>query len=332
MKKAFILLFTILAFDLTGYSGGCANGLDRLLENREINFKEDPTIFASSVSSPSNQAKGMYLDGSPPQAGFTLSQQIICVGSCIQFTDISTSQSPIIQWNWTLSGGEAIGELNPEESTQQNPEVCYAESGSFWAILAVTNLDGLVGVDSMLITVDPCIGPIVADFGVSDTVICAGSCVDFQNQSLGFQTNYTWIFGGINQVSGEENPQDICYPEPGVYDVTLIVENGVDLPTQITKPAYITVHPCLFNSENSATHKIEIYPNPAQDFVRIILTQNAKAERMIAFSKEGKEIKNLAVTENQFIMNLNNWPRGVYVLRLFDENGNAVAQTKLLKQ
>lgn len=127
----------------------------------------------------------MYLDGSPPQAGFTLSQQIICVGSCIQFTDISTSQNPIIQWNWTLSGGEAIGELNPEESTQQNPEVCYAESGSFWAILAVTNLDGLVGVDSMLITVDPCIGPIVADFGVSDTVICAGSCVDFSKPIIG---------------------------------------------------------------------------------------------------------------------------------------------------
>lgn len=181
-----------------------------------------------------------------PEISFTVSQQVICVGTCVQFMNSSTSSSPITEWNWTLPGGQAVGEDEPGVSGQENPEVCYDIAGSYWAVLSATDSEGpSARPDSILMVVDDCTGPIVPNFGASDTLICAGDCVDFQNQSLGFQTNYTWIFGGINQSSTEVNPQVICYDSPGSYDVTLIVENGIEVPQQIVKTDYITVENCL---------------------------------------------------------------------------------------
>ena len=186
------------------------------------------------------------LDCTGPEISFSVSQQVFCVGTCVQFTDESTSSSPITEWNWTLLGGQAVGEIEPGVSTQQNPEVCYDASGTYWAVLSATDAQGpTVRPDSILITVDDCTGPIEANFAASDTLICAGDCVDFQNQSLGFQTNYTWIFGGINQSSTEANPEVICYETPGSYDVTLIVENGIDVPEQVVKTDYIVVENCI---------------------------------------------------------------------------------------
>lgn len=186
------------------------------------------------------------LDCTGPEIDFTVSQEVICVGECIQFASASSSENPIIEWAWALPGGQAIGEVDPGVSSQQNPVVCYDTPGSFWAVLSATDTEGPTAMpDSILITVDPCTGPIVPDFGASDTIICVGDCVNFQNQSLGFQTDYSWIFGGINQSSNEENPQVICYSTPGTYDVTLIVSNGIEAPSSIVKTDFITVENCL---------------------------------------------------------------------------------------
>ncbi|MCH2214653.1 MAG: PKD domain-containing protein [Flavobacteriales bacterium] len=182
-----------------------------------------------------------------PEVAFSVSQQVICQGDCIQFTDESTSGTEIIEWNWTFDGGQAEGEEIPEVSTQENPKVCYNLAGSYWAVLSATDLEGPTSrPDSILITVDPCAGPPQADFAASDTVICRGDCVDFQNQSLGFQQEYLWTFPGSNTlVSTDENPSVICYEIPGEYNVTLVVTNEVDIPDDETKIAYITVENCV---------------------------------------------------------------------------------------
>ena len=188
------------------------------------------------------------LDCSGPDIAFSVSQQTFCVGSCVQFTDQSTTNSTITAWNWTLPGGQAEGEEEPGVSTQQNPLVCYDVAGSYWAVLSATDAEGpSAQLDSLLITVDPCQGPPQANFAASDSVICPGDCIDFQNQSLGLQTEYTWVFGGIVQSSTDENPQTICYDAPGFYDVTLVVSNGVDVPSQIVKTDFIEVQENCLN-------------------------------------------------------------------------------------
>lgn len=68
--------------------------------------------------------------------------------------------------------------------------------------------------------------PPVAQFGISDTIICAGECINFINTSYSGPNNYTWWFAGASTpTSTSINPTNICYPAPGTYDVVLVADN-----------------------------------------------------------------------------------------------------------
>lgn len=81
----------------------------------------------------------------------------------------------------------------------------------------------------------------VAGFTASDSIICAGDCISFTNQSTGAPTSQTWSFTGAATASSpQQNPINICYNTAGTYAVTLIVNNGNGADTT-TKINYITV-------------------------------------------------------------------------------------------
>jgi len=76
----------------------------------------------------------------------------------------------------------------------------------------------------------------------SPSFMCPGTCVDFTN--LSFQaTSYQWSFPGASpDTSSVANPQNICYPNPGSYDVRLIASNANGSDTLLLTN-YITVYP-----------------------------------------------------------------------------------------
>ncbi|MFO7789978.1 MAG: C25 family cysteine peptidase [Bacteroidales bacterium] len=75
-------------------------------------------------------------------------------------------------------------------------------------------------------------GPIEADFEPSETEIDIGDCIDFQDQSTGGPTSWSWTFDGATPgTSTDQNPTDICYDAPGVYDVILEIGDGTDTDT-----------------------------------------------------------------------------------------------------
>jgi PKD repeat protein len=66
----------------------------------------------------------------------------------------------------------------------------------------------------------------VAAFSVSDSSVCANTCVDFTDLSSGNPTSWFWIFSGATpSFSTSQNPTAVCYNSPGNYPVSLIV-NG----------------------------------------------------------------------------------------------------------
>ena len=82
-------------------------------------------------------------------------------------------------------------------------------------------------IDEFLITASVNAPAPVAAFSVSDSTICAGSCVDFTDLTSNSPSSWFWIFpGGTTSFSTQQNPAGICYNTPGTYDVTLIVENA----------------------------------------------------------------------------------------------------------
>jgi gliding motility-associated-like protein len=82
---------------------------------------------------------------------------------------------------------------------------------------------------------------LVADFSADNTVLdCNSNCINFTDLSTGgTPTLYQWSFpGAVPATSTSSTPTNICYAADGVYDVTLIVSDGIDTDT-LTKTAYI---------------------------------------------------------------------------------------------
>jgi PKD repeat protein len=82
----------------------------------------------------------------------------------------------------------------------------------------------------------------VAALEAGDSSICTKSCISFINASVSVDS-WQWTFeGGSPSESSDENPENICYNTPGVYDVTLIAGNGNAADT-LTLIDFITVFP-----------------------------------------------------------------------------------------
>lgn len=81
---------------------------------------------------------------------------------------------------------------------------------------------------------------ITADFSADNQNVCAGSTVNFTDQSTGGPTSWSWTFtGGTPSISNSQNPA-ITYNTPGTYAVSLTADNGSTNDTE-TINSYITV-------------------------------------------------------------------------------------------
>ena len=80
-------------------------------------------------------------------------------------------------------------------------------------------------------------------FAASVTTICEKFCMEFFDQTNHNPTSWQWNFlGGDPSTSTDQNPTNICYNSPGMYDVTLITTNANGNDT-LTLYNYITVYP-----------------------------------------------------------------------------------------
>jgi len=158
-----------------------------------------------------------------PIANFAASLTNICTGDCISFTDLSTSSASggITSWQWSFTGA------NTTTSTQQNPtNICYSTAGSYQVMLTVTDANGVDDTTMVnYINVTSCTLP-TASFGISDSTICAGNCINFTDMSTG-ATSWLWTFnGGTPSSSTNQNPTNICFNTDSNYIVKLVVNNS----------------------------------------------------------------------------------------------------------
>lgn len=92
-----------------------------------------------------------------------------------------------------------------------------------------------------VIDVIPLAAP-VAEFTVSDSMVCEGSGTNFTDESINGPSSWLWTFeGGNPETSTEQNPSGVIYNTNGVFDVTLEVTNSTGS-NQITKSDFITVN------------------------------------------------------------------------------------------
>ena len=89
----------------------------------------------------------------------------------------------------------------------------------------------LFGPRSSLLTSQGCVAPVitppVVSFFANTTNICKNACVSFTDNSTNNPTSWNWSFpGGTPSSSINQNPSNICYNNPGTYNVTLTATNA----------------------------------------------------------------------------------------------------------
>ena len=170
-----------------------------------------------------------YITALGIRPGFSGVPTIGCRPMSVAFTDTSTCfLGTITAWAWDLGTGDS--------SFLQNPAYTYDTTGTFTVKVRMTDSNGCVSyrIKTNYITVQK---PF-ADFD-SDTAVCPGEAVSFQNLSGGGYATSLWNFGD-GFTSTDANPVH-AYGSSGVYDVTLVVTTAIGCKDTLFVPNFMNV-------------------------------------------------------------------------------------------
>lgn len=143
----------------------------------------------------------------PPTASFTFSETDICSGDMISFTDASLGAAP--GWSWSFPGG------SPATSTDPDPVVTYATSGSYTATLTVGNS---FGSDPFSATVPVVILPNRIDISITLDDYPGETSWTITNDATGLDVVGGGPYSGLNP--GSTVSEHVCL-DHGCYTFTI---------------------------------------------------------------------------------------------------------------
>lgn len=157
----------------------------------------------------------------PPVVDFSPDINSSCTApATVNFTNnTQTNGASNPTYSWSFPGG------TPATSNAANPPaVTYNAPGQYDVTLIVTSTNactdtlyqpGLIGI-----------GGVVADYTLTDSVICLGDTITFTNQSTGGVASIEWNFGETPGTNSTANTVSYVYSTPGQYTVTLRANNS----------------------------------------------------------------------------------------------------------
>ena len=145
-----------------------------------------------------------------PGTEFQVSDNQLCIGEIVQFTDLSMGA---VEWEWNFGQGTI--------STSQNPTFSFEQAGNY--VITLFSQDTLGCSAFYTIPLPITVFPFPrAEFAVNDTSNCAPLLINAINNSLG-AVSYFWDFGN-GETSTDVNPT-VNYNEAGEFSIQLVVTN-----------------------------------------------------------------------------------------------------------
>lgn len=169
---------------------------------------------------------------SAPTPAFTVSDDVICAGSYVDFFSTSVPAPVSVSWDFN---GDGV-----EDATGNQASWNYGQPGIFSPTITATYSANCTGsYSSTNIDVLPALN---TSFTSTETVSCAFPFqVDFTNTSTGTGfTGFSWLVDGVQQGTGVDF--SYTFDSQGTYDVGLVVETAQCVDTVLLSD-YVTIQP-----------------------------------------------------------------------------------------
>ena len=131
--------------------------------------------------------------------------------------------------------------------------------------------------------------------------------------------NYQWINCSINQAIAGETNQTFTPTESGSYAVAITTDNC----SQTSECNEVNI-----TGINEISTEISIYPNPTNGLVNVNSDNNI--EKIIISNVSGKVIKEININSNNYIIDLINQTKGVYIISII--TNNSVITEQVIKE
>jgi len=168
-----------------------------------------------------------------------------------------------------------------------------------------------------------------------DTALVPQSNYRIYSGTGGEYTNYKWFRNGELILESPDadslHLEDISYADTGIYTCQAN-SSLIYFLNLYRRPVHITIDTSGVNIDHfSVNNKIELYPNPASEFVWIDLPDNSKIIDLKIIDMNGKSIfsrESLCLTYHKTMINVAGIKPGIYILQAQTENSNYT--TKLI--
>ncbi|MBI4649631.1 MAG: PKD domain-containing protein, partial [Bacteroidia bacterium] len=208
----------------------------------------------------------------PPQADFYALQTTIQVGNTTQFYDLSYGAPQ--SWHWIFEGA------TPSFGFTQNATALYNTLGDYDVTLIVWNplgYDTLIKHDYIhVVDTNATLAQPIVEFTASQRLIFSGTPIYFTDLSENTPTSWYWTFevgSGVGDIvySTDQNPANITYNTPGLFDVKLVASNshGSD---SLTKTQYIVVADTVWPDPRGYCDTITNFIGPISSFYHLQYT------------------------------------------------------------
>ncbi|CAN5586978.1 hypothetical protein BH11BAC1_BH11BAC1_12730 [soil metagenome] len=242
-----------------------------------------------------------------PVPDFNSTNQSLCVGDCIDYTDLSTGT--VQTYSWNFQGG------TPLNSSDQNPlNVCYNVAGSFNTTLTVTNGActnsnthvGYINVNQPAI-------PVITANG--DTLL--------STPALTYQW-YEVTTGAI----GAGIFQFYVAATGGNYYVCITDAFGCSACSDTVHVDQEGVH------EIGLSNAFSVYPNPAKDNIVISNSVKISQSTMRFEDATGRLVKEASISfhNGNATISIEDLAKGSYTLQLVDDKKKIIFSTPVIKQ
>ncbi len=168
----------------------------------------------------------------------------------------------------------------------------------------------------------------VANFEADTTHIRMGENIHFTDLTANNPTSWAWTFeGGTPTFSSLQNPV-IIYEEPGIYDVTLIVQNQFGSDTKII-PDYITVDSTI-GIDELLKKGMRIYPNPVAAGI-LTISAPEKIQQVQIYDFSGKLVTKIFPDSKDVIINSTSFEQGIYLVKIITAQDWTTTKINILK-